>query len=98
VGKSTFLTIFEHGQDVRFISDLRIQEIRKAWENRGAPQIPKKILQDIPGMIYSMKELREGGFAGLERIMGRIKPPREHHLLREYKALRRTAEASKSDS
>jgi hypothetical protein len=54
VGNRTFVAIYGPGEgEARFISMADQQRIKDAWEEEGAPRIPSKIVQQIPGMILS---------------------------------------------
>ena len=54
VGKDTFFAVYgpNDGQ-VRFLSLPDQQRIRDAWTMEGAPRLPEKVAEAIPGMLYS---------------------------------------------
>jgi hypothetical protein len=54
VGRQQFVAVYgpEDGQ-VRFLSLADQHRIREAWKLEGAPRIPKKIVMDIPDMLFS---------------------------------------------
>lgn len=53
VGRQQMIAIYGPDHKVRFISLANQQRIRDVWVTEGAPRIPKKIVDAIPGMLHS---------------------------------------------
>lgn len=91
VGRETFLTVFRRGKPTQFISALRIDEIRSAWERYGAPRVPKGIVKAIPEMLFTNEDLKGVDVSNVEKIFGRSKVRlTDSNLRREYRTIARS--------
>lgn len=91
VAESTFLTVLEADKPVNFITDLRIKEIREAWNRSGAPKVPAPILKKIPTMVHAIEDFRTLDPEKFSRIMGKSKKHMEKtRLFKEFIAIKRS--------
>ena len=52
VGESTFVTVWEVGEKIRFIDEHDVDKIRNEWRRSGAPRQLKKVLTMLSRMLY----------------------------------------------
>ncbi len=84
VGKSTFVVVLTNdaNKPLEYVSDGGVDTIRKLWEKRGTPRVPKAIDAVVPKLIYGADEPKT--IEVLEAMLG--KPGMLKRLIEKSKA------------